>query len=173
MRVEGARNAGFGALLVIVGSAAVEWIGASTGWPFGPYVYTDHFGPRVGVLPVAIPLAWFVIVQGARLALARWKPGLDRGGTALGVGLAAVLTDLNLEPVAWKLRGYWIWYPGEPQPPAWPPWQNYAAWFVVAAILAAAMPSIRSRGRPGWRPVLVLGLMNALFLWLHLARALR
>ncbi len=173
VRAEGARQAGLGALLVLVGSAAVEWLGATAGWPFGPYVYTDHFGPRVGVLPLAIPLAWFVIVQGARLTLARWNPGLGRGGTALGVGVAAVVTDLNLEPIAWKLRGYWLWYPGDPRPPPWPPWQNYAAWFVVAAMLAAAMPSLRGRSAPGLRPALVLGFMNALFLWLHLARALR
>ena len=172
VRAEGPRCAGLGALLVMVGSAAVEWTGATTGWPFGPYVYTERFGPRLGVLPVAIPLAWFVIVQGARLALARWNPAFSRGGVALGVGVAAVLPDLNLEPVAWKLRGYWTWYPGDPTPPAWPPAQNYVAWFAVAALLAATLPSVRSRGRPSLRPALVLGLMNALFLWLHLARAL-
>lgn len=173
VRSEGAPKAGVGALLVMVGSAVVEWIGATTGWPFGPYVYTDRFGPRVGVLPLAIPLAWFVIVQGARLTLARWRPALGRVELALGVGLAAVITDLNLEPIAWKLRGYWLWYPGDPKPPAWPPWENYAAWFVVAAILAFAMPSFRGGRAPSLRPAAVLGLMNGLFLWLHLARALR
>ena len=28
-----------------------------------------------------------------------------------GVATVAVLTDLNLEYVAWKIRGYWIWFP--------------------------------------------------------------
>ncbi len=172
---EGLGRARVLALIIVLGAGAVEWYGATTGKPFGPYRYTDAFGPRIGgVLPIAIPLAWLVILLSARSTiLARW-PQLPRVPLALGVGLIALLTDLNLEFVAWKVRGYWIWYPGDPHPPAWPPLQNYVSWFVLATLLAGLLPApIDRAGRPVHRVVMVLVAMNALFLVAHAVRLLR
>lgn len=83
----------------------------------------------------------------------------------------SVLTDLNLEFVAWKVRGYWVWYPhAATDVPGWPPLQNYVAWFVLSFLLTALLPpnyGLRLRRPAANRPILVLALMNALFLLVH------
>lgn len=172
--VEGLGRARVAGILVVAGSALAEWYGATTGWPFGPYRYTDAFGPRMlGVLPIAIPLAWLVILFAARYALLALRPEISRPSLALGVGTAAVLTDFNLEFIAWKVRGYWIWYPDWQNPPAWPPWQNYVSWFVLATLLAFVQP--RRAGLVERSPARMIGVlvaMNALFLAAHLVRLL-
>ncbi|MBV9127154.1 MAG: carotenoid biosynthesis protein, partial [Verrucomicrobia bacterium] len=109
---EGLRIARRWAGAILLGSAVFEWIGATTGLPFGPYVYTERFGLRLGdVLPFTIPLAWLVILLGARATVLCWRPAITRTELAIGVALLAVLTDVNLEFIAWNVRGYWLWYP--------------------------------------------------------------
>jgi putative membrane protein len=39
-----------------------EALSVKTGFPFGPYYYTEVFGPGVLGVPFIIPLAWYVIV---------------------------------------------------------------------------------------------------------------
>ena len=179
---EGLPRARRAAGLVLVGAAVAETVGARTGFPFGPYAYTtDRFGWRVaGVLPFTIPLAWLVIVLGARALVGRVWLTAGRRGLALGVAAVGVLTDVNLEFIAWRERGYWTWYPGWAEPlPTWPPWQNFASWFVLLFLFALALPpdgtlprSARERWAAG-RPALVLLAMNGLFLLIHAARLLR
>lgn len=178
---EGLPRARTWAGIILVGAAVAETVGARTGFPFGSYAYTtDRFGWRVGgVLPFTIPLAWLVIVLGARALVGRGWPTAGRRGLALGAAVVGVLTDVNLEFIAWRERGYWAWYPGRPEPlPPWPPWQNFAAWFVLLFLFALALPpdgALRAgrERRAAWRPALVLLVMNGLFLLVHAARALR
>ena len=175
---EGLATARRWALILLLGSGGAEWIGAQTGFPFGPYRYTDHFGWRLGgVLPVAIPLAWTVIILCARTLVLRFRPASSRLELALGVALIATLTDVNLEAVAWKVRGYWQWFPDRPAPlPEWPPIQNYVSWFALSFGLAALLPpnyALRMRKVSPRRPILVLILMNALFVVVYAARWLR
>ncbi|GIW03982.1 MAG: hypothetical protein KatS3mg059_0602 [Thermomicrobiales bacterium] len=41
-------------------SLSIELAGTSTGWPFGPYAYTDFLGWKVlGHVPYTIPFSWF------------------------------------------------------------------------------------------------------------------
>ncbi len=176
---EGLPTARRQAATILLSSTVFEWIGTRTGFPFGPYAYTDNFGPRIGgVVPMAIPLAWLVVVLCGR-SLTLWlRPAAGRLETAVGVAAVAVLTDLNLESVAWKVRGYWLWYPGQASPPApaWPPVQNYVAWFVLSFVLALVLPAdhtLRPRQPPRWRPAAVLGLMNALLALVHLTASWR
>ncbi|MFW5883480.1 MAG: carotenoid biosynthesis protein, partial [Verrucomicrobiota bacterium] len=102
------------------------------------YIYTDAFGPRIGPLPLAIPLAWIVIV----LPLLRiaCRAGGGRFLLLIGVPLATVAVDLLLEPVAWDRRGYWIWleptgfWYGVPE-------LNFFGWFATSLlILLASLP---------------------------------
>ena len=124
------------------------------------------------MLPAAIPLAWLVIVLCGRYFVLTLGPQVSRWGLALEVGSVALLTDMNLEFVAWKVRGYWIWYPGQGDAaPLWPPWQNYASWFVLTLLLTAVLPpsyGLRTRRPANTRPILILGLMNLLFACAHL-----
>lgn len=173
---EGLTTARRWAGIILGASAVAEWVGARTGFPFGPYEYTDRFGWRLGgVLPLAIPLAWLVIILSGRCLARRLFPDATRPQIALGVAVAAVLTDANLEFVAWKARGYWTWYPqaAPGTAPGWPPWQNYLSWFVLSGALAWVLPpnyELRTHRPAPTRPILVLALMNALFLLVHAVR---
>lgn len=174
---EGLPTARRWAAILLGGSALAEWIGARTGFPFGPYVYTDRFGWRMGgVLPFTIPLAWMIVALAGRYLTLWLKPEASRAQVALGAALAGVLTDANLEPIAWKERGYWLWYPGQvAHSSAFPPVQNYVSWFVLMFLLSYALPPNHALRAPGARlaarrPVLVLGLMNGLFVLVHAAR---
>lgn len=129
---------------VAVVSAVVEAVGATTGFPFGSYHYTENFGPRIGVLPLAIPLAWWVVIY-PLFALAREAlPGgggrhqvWRKVGLAALVGGAATLVDVALEPMATLVAGYWEWEGGG----AWygVPLQNFAGWFGTAFVIALGL----------------------------------
>ena len=175
---EGLPTARRWATIILLASTAAESIGVSTGFPFGPYHYTDSFGWLIGgVVPAAIPLAWLVILLSGRVLMLRLRPAASRLELALGVGFVALITDLNLEFVAWKVRGYWIWYPDLRGPvPTWPPAQNFAAWFVLSFVLTLTLPvnyELRERRPSPLRPLAVLGLMNALFGVVHVVSWLR
>ena len=176
---EGLPTARRQAAIVLVASTAFEWIGTRTGFPFGPYEYTENFGPQIGgVVPIAIPLAWLVVVLCGRNLVFWLRPHASRVEVASGVALTALLTDLNLEPVAWNIRHYWLWYPAQAQSPPshWPPVQNYAAWFVLSLALALVLPSdhsLRVRRPSRWRPMVTLLLLNALLALVHLTAGWR
>src|SRR5690349_13456769 len=43
----------------------VEFVGHTTGFPFGAYAYTDRLQPQVGGVPLLIPLAWLMMLPSA------------------------------------------------------------------------------------------------------------
>jgi putative membrane protein len=117
------------ALIILVCALGIEMIGVATGFPFGRYAYTDRFGPMVGGVPLTIPLAWHVVVTNAWFS-AHWLTR-DRSRILI-TGLTALicmLYDFVLEPFATGAKQYWLWR-GDAIP-----LQNYAAWFVLSALL--------------------------------------
>jgi len=166
---------------VVIGiiTGALETIGVLTGFPFGDYEYTNRYGFRLaGILPFAIPVAWFVVV-GAGLAITERLSRGRKGPVAKAgvVAVLAVLTDINLEPVAWKVRGYWHWYTGSEwadkanQIPSYPPIENYISWAVIAfglALVCAFLP--RSQANHSLRPFYVLLILNTVLVAAHLGR---
>ena len=54
----------FIAIALVIGWFA-EQMGASRGWFFGVYTYTDVLGPKLGAVPLVIPLMWFALVYAA------------------------------------------------------------------------------------------------------------
>lgn len=158
-------------LLISTVSGAVETIGTVTGVPFGHYTYTQNMGPRwFGILPAAIPLAWWVVVAGFTVTIRqiidqlppRYFPDRFRASSgilALFVGTAATAFDWVMEPYTWKVMEYWIWTDG------FIPWQNYASWFVMAYFLTRASMLGLVPPRPAnWRPALVIAIMLIQFL---------
>jgi uncharacterized membrane protein len=166
-------------LAIALPSAAAEWLGTTTGLLFGHYQYTGQFGWRIGgVLPYTIPLAWYAVVVGSCRMLDGFAPRLPPGMRPILAAALATATDFNLEPVAMHVRDYWQWSDGPggaalARPPAF----NFLSWFVLAALLAHAVPVQRAaeiplgppRPRP-MNPAAILGLMNLLFLLAHLGR---
>lgn len=111
----------------------VEYIGHTTGFPFGGYDYTDRLQPQLGGVPLLIPLAWMMMLPPA-WAVAYAITGAVRGWRFVLVsGLAFTAWDLFLDPqmVTW---GYWVWetpglYFGIPL-------VNFAGWLLASMLLS-------------------------------------
>lgn len=116
---------------------AAEAVGVATGAVFGEYVYGPTLGWQAWDVPVIIAFNWVMVVNGAiciagRILSLRAEPG-RRIALPLLAGAIAAAFDWVMEPVAIRLD-YWTWAGGSI------PLQNYAAWFVLAAGLAAFHP---------------------------------
>ena len=170
---EGLATARRWALIVIAGVGVVAALSEKTAFPLGPIHYTSRLGMRVGPVPFGLPLLWFALVAGARSLVLRCAPRASHAKTALAAGMLAALADVNLEPIAWKVRAFWIWYPASLPAPSWPPVQNFVAWLLLSWAFAFAMRETRvaaasTESLP--RPALVFLILNAVFLATHAAR---
>ena len=107
----------------------VEYVGVTTGYPFGAYVYTHELGLLVAGVPVAIAVAWYCTVINT-WRIAEGLTGGSKRGNRIAVSLlAGLLTlglDIALEPMAGFIEGYWVWESGVV------PVQNYASWFLLS-----------------------------------------
>lgn len=129
-------------------SAVVSWgfeqVGVATGAVFGPYHYTAALGPKLGHVPLLIPMAWFMmiypsyvianlLVTGRPIAA---RPGFDRPGVgrilwlSLIGGMVMTAWDLSVDII---LTGppmqAWIWHNGGPYFGI--PVQNFAGWVLT------------------------------------------
>lgn len=122
---------GITALVIAALGFLVEYVGATSGLPFGRYSYTDLVQPQIlGVVPIAICAAWMMTAVAAyeiarQLVFRRW-------GFNAALLLAATLVlvqDLQIETVAALVNHYWTWtdsgfYYGVPT-------ANFVAWWLV------------------------------------------
>jgi uncharacterized membrane protein len=156
-------------------SGTVQAIGALSGVPFGPYVYTDAAGPKFfNVLPWSIPVVWIIVIFNARgvarLILRPWRKGRLYGFRLIGVTAAlAVAFDFGLEPFATQVKDYWLWQPTklgllwQGTPPS-----NFLGWLVTALlILAFVTPALINKSHhkfpPDYHPLMVWILLSLLF----------
>ncbi len=148
---------GLGPTIRLVALAAglswlIEFIGSSTGFPFGRYYYTGLVQPQLGGVPLLIPLAWLMMLPCA-WAVAQVLNG-GRFGPAFIAWSALAMTawDLFLDPqmVAW---GLWVW--ANPGGYFGVPWVNFGGWLLASALITAVI-------RPGPLPVPLLLLIYAL-----------
>ena len=175
---EGLATARRWSLIIIVAVVALGWCSARTGFPLGPIQYGRQLGVKVGPVPLGLALFWVAAIIGGREAMLRFFPRFSHGQIALGTGVLAFLTDLNLEPVAAKLRAFWFWRANPPTlPPIFdPPLTNPVAWGVVAGALALMLreenvsDSLRSRS---WKPVTTFAIIQAVLLAGHVGRWVR
>ena len=143
----GARRTLATAVVIAVLAWALEFLGSTTGFPFGAYDYTDALQPQLGHVPLLIPLAWFMMLPVA-WAVAELIVGLRRRWRFVIVSMLAFTAwDLFLDPqmVDW---GYWVWE--NPAGYFGIPWSNYGGWLLGSALLTAvAMPvSLGAATRP-------------------------
>ena len=154
------RRVAVAAGVVVAGTLALEWVGHTTGWPFGSYDYTPALAPQIGGVPLIVPLAWWAMAVPAREVAARLV-GAGWARVALGA-LALTAWDLMLDPQMVE-AGYWVWDAGGP----WQgiPLSNYAGWLASSAVVMVFLD--RLLPRPGSsRPLLVL------YTWWGLSEAL-
>ena len=133
----------------------IELIGIQTGYPFGPYAYTDILRPRLLGVPLAIAMAW-----GSLVGLWAFLGAGGRLKRALWVAAGAIAVDLLLEPYATTIRHYWHWDTSEI------PLANYLSWGVFAALLSLLYPPRSLRGNP--YPEVARNLGRALLLLLSI-----
>ncbi|MFL6630834.1 MAG: carotenoid biosynthesis protein [Massilia sp.] len=150
---------GGGAALRLVAIATsfgwlAEQLGSSYGWFFGSYTYTPVLGPRLGDVPVVIPMMWFALAYiGYVIAnLIVWQDPVDRtaslGHDAVMSLLGAMVVtcyDLGVDPYMVYVLKAWImartdgWWFGETV-------QGFAGWMIVSfAILFAFRRLARAR----------------------------
>jgi lycopene beta-cyclase len=137
--------------IILPASWALEYIGSTTGFPFGSYDYTARFQPQIGHVPVIIPLAWFMMLPPA-WAVAQTLARGNRLAYGVISALAFTAWDLFLDPqmVGW---GFWLWQ--EPGGYFGIPWQNFGGWLAGAGLLTALA---RPWNLPVRMPLLVYGI---------------
>jgi putative membrane protein len=159
-------------LVIFAAGLTLEAIGANTGTLFGHYSYTGVLAPLLPMgVPLAIGFAWVMVVVGglatARMLLgsrrahdARWNVLLSLLGAALAVGL-----DFLLEPVAFHVKGYWLWDEAEGGGGYYGvPWSNFVTWLAAVFalnLLVTLRINLWGKLRWPWLPV-ALYVMNVL-----------
>lgn len=146
----GALRGFLAALAVLALAFIVEAIGASTGFPFGHYSYTDVLYPKLFIVPVGIMFAWLMMILAsfftARLLLNHLRPGASEGAVIFLSAALAVLSDLLMEPVAVHVQGYWTWYGGV-EGYYGVPLSNFIAWLATSLLLVLVLSKIMNKGK--------------------------
>jgi putative membrane protein len=120
------------AILVIIGSFAIEWLGIKTGKIFGLYVYGETLEPLLFEVPIAIGFAWLCMLLTSTAVVQRILLKFSENHfvtLSISISLLMVLFDIVMEPAAMKL-GYWTWQDGSI------PIQNFIAWFGISLFFA-------------------------------------
>jgi hypothetical protein len=142
---------GYGFLLCIL----IAWFSSRTSWPLGPVYFTERLGKKVGPVPLCLPLLWLSVVLGARATasrlLAARKPSAFQAALATPVLSAclACASALLLNPIAWKQRSWWLWYPADPNAPATAP---LTALITLSVFSLGATAVMRRRNEPNESP---------------------
>lgn len=135
--------------------ASLGWLaeqaGSTLGWFFGSYSYTEVLGPRLGAVPLVIPLMWFGLCQiGFVMAcLALWRQPAPPAGcgwkagalTALLAAMVVTAFDLGADPwFVYQLKA-WImarkdgdWF-GETV-------RGFEGWMLVGFTIVAAFQAL-------------------------------
>ena len=129
---------------IFVTTFIVEYFGSSTSFLFGDYYYTDQFAPNVMNVPIAIGFAWVMVIA-TGLALIRLLAITNAIVRALLGGLAALAMDLVLDPVAYLVKGYWIWEEAGLYYDI--PWTNFFGWFIIAFCIHFLLSFVRQQQR--------------------------
>ncbi len=150
-------------VLVVAIPFGSEFLGVLTGFPYGPYAYTDLLGPRLfGIVPVFILIAWlnigYMAVATTTIARGRsslWLAPID--------GLVAVAYDVVVDPLAVR-AGYWAWQ-GVPILDG-VPLSNFVGWFLVVTLLSVVARFVWAHdGRaPAQMPRMLAWILPALLL---------
>jgi len=166
--------------LIVCGGAALAAILNATGVlsPGLRTVYGVALGMKIGPVSVGFVLLWYVVILGSREIVLRFAPKASQIQLAIGTGVLVGLTGLNLENTAARFRGYWFWVANDLSlPPVFqPPVAEYLVWFIFGAGILFFLREQRIAANPrerSWKPVIIFGSLNAVFLLANCGRALR
>ena len=158
----GARAALHFVVIGVVAGWIAEQLGATYGWFFGSYTYTEVLGPRLGAVPAIIPLMWFALCYVAYVIgnLIVWQAPSDgaaplRQAVVMSLLAAMIVTayDLGADPYMVYTLKAWImtktdgWWFGETV-------QGFGGWaFVSFVIVFGFRLSVRGRAPLAALPV--------------------
>lgn len=133
----------------------VEFLGVTSGIPFGKYSYTAVMQPQIGGVPALIPLAWMMMLAPAwgvsQAILGRVQERMKGWYWLLFAavsGAAFTAWDLYLDPQM-VARGLWAWEPTSGATYFGIPWANYLGWWLTSSLLTLLI-------RPRQLPILPL-----------------
>lgn len=154
--LHGARRYGIGGIAVFVVlclgiSNVMENLGVLTGFPFGPYHYTDVLGPKLFLVPLLIGpgylgtgyVSW--VLANILLATDRRRDALGTFATPLLATFIMVGWDACLDPGSSTIGKIWIWHTGGGYFGV--PLTNYLGWFLTVFLFMQAFALFR-RSRP-------------------------
>ncbi len=128
------RRAGIALLALTAYTYAIEFLGVTTGFPYGEFHYQLELGPMLfGTVPVGLPVFFFPLVLNSYLlCLLLLGPRADSLLARLSASLAVVLViDLVLDPAAVAL-GFWTYDAGGVYYGV--PLSNYLGWVLSGAV---------------------------------------
>jgi putative membrane protein len=118
--------------VVVAYTYAIEFVGLTTGWPYGEFTYGLDLGPMVAGVPLGLPLFFVPLVLDG-LLLSVLVLGEQSDSRVLRLPLAVgfvLLIDLILDPAAVAV-GFWSYaeggYYGVPL-------SNFAGWLLSAGV---------------------------------------
>jgi uncharacterized membrane protein len=138
----------------------VEFIGVTSGIPFGRYSYSLALQPQAGGVPALIPLAWFMMLApawGVAQAILGRQQKLLKGWYwllfAAVSGAAFTAWDLYLDPQM-VAREMWAWVQPGGVTYFGIPWANYLGWWLTSSLITLII-------RPRQLPVIPLLIIYA------------
>jgi len=135
-------------LRVVIGVPVLGWlierIGSRTGIPFGKYHYTDVLRPQIAHVPLAVPLAWLMMIPPSWAVAQLIVPDAPRWLAAIIAGAAFTAWDAYLDPqmVRWN---FWAW--DQPGRYVGIPLLNFAGWWIAGVVITlllmpATLPTV-------------------------------
>ena len=156
--LHGARRYGIGGIAIFVVlclgiSNIMENMGVLTGFPFGPYHYTDVLGPKLFLVPLLIGPAYLGtgyvswVLADILLATNQRRDALGTIATPLLATFIMVGWDACLDPASSTLSKIWIWHTGGGYFGV--PLTNYLGWFLTVFLFMQAFALyLRARTTP-------------------------
>lgn len=127
------------AIICLLVSNLFENLGVATGFPFGPYHYTDALRPKLGYVPLLIGPAYLGVgylswVLGTVLVgdVKRGTDAFTTFATPLIAAFIMVLWDLAMDPSASTVGKWWIWHGGGGFFGV--PLSNYLGWYLTVFV---------------------------------------
>ncbi|MGA2848477.1 MAG: carotenoid biosynthesis protein [Terracidiphilus sp.] len=137
-RCEGWSRTGLFFADAAVVSYLLEETGVRTGLVYGPYHYSDMLGPKLGHVPVLIPLAWFMMIYPSWVTARALLRGVNTQTAAgiVGLALAAAMVmtawDTVMDP-GMAAAGNWVWEQGGAYFGV--PLRNYFGWLLTTFLV--------------------------------------
>ena len=130
-------------------STILENMSVLTGFPFGHYHYTDVLGPKLYLVPLLIPPAYFGtgylswVLASLLLDAGKRRDLLSRIAVPVVATFIMVGWDVCLDPGSSTIGRIWIWHDGGPYFGV--PFTNYLGWCLTVFLFLLAFSLYRAK----------------------------